>query len=262
LARLTQLTYLRFSDDDLNSLQVRHDVELSISPGNALSRLAPLTGLCELDFGRCELANPASAAPLTALTALTALTLLLASGRIPLPPLPPALQTLDLTVPVHDRHLNGSREPAGSSAHAVWLTLSCRGYRAAVATTAVATSLRTLRLTMNVLSARGEPTKLDEMGYELSYPRDFIVRFVLTPDSLPCAFPALELVTFSLLDYGEGFRRHSASLVPLFQAAPRLRHVCLDVFDTVSLRTIEWLDCNRPGRRIEEGWIDLPPPAP
>jgi hypothetical protein len=235
LTRLSRLTGL-----NLDVSNEMWDIEIDMSED--IAKLAPLTGLKELEIWSDGMSlTPSSVAPLAALSALTALALPLVDWHVPFGPLPLALEHLHLYL----NTLSGAYGFADleGPARLVSVGLSCPALGPALGGAAVS-SLRRLDLTYNAHLACERTT--DGEGSAL-----VVISLRLTPDSIPCAFPALEEFSFTLDLPVEGPEEvdaaHTADLRALFKAAPGLRRVELEGINNLSLATWDWLRAECPG---------------
>jgi hypothetical protein len=156
-----------------------------------LTDIAPLKGVKELDMdANYGFTDPASFAPLAALTAVTALTLSLAEWDTSFGPLPSALERLTLKLlplpyafelfPYDYNHV-----------HDVSISLACPGFKESLG--GAADSVKHLDITLEV----GEAGLVRPMR-EQPTPAIVNIELALAPDSIPCAFPALEEFSFTL----------------------------------------------------------------
>jgi hypothetical protein len=124
------------------------------------------------------------------------------------------------------------------------LSLACPGLRDALGDSAA--SLRRLDIRIYCACARQFPYKNTYFDVPCA------LRFDLTPDSIPCAFPSLEEFLLEPVKPGAAARYHTADLLPLLEAAPGLRRVHLRDIGNVSLETVQWLLAHRPGARLSD----------
>jgi hypothetical protein len=236
VGRLARLRSLSFNDEYGFDIQQPYT-------SDRFEALSGLAGLQELTLELMYPSAPAAFAPLAALSSLTFLELHLRRWDLPFPNLPPNLQHLRLELrPDSDYEHGYGEEIDEEGTNCIRETLPAPGLIDTLGGAGAALSLRRLEVNFSF-----HKFYFMEAGGLARY----AVRLALTPESFPCAFPALEEFSLYLGHTRKDSSCHSADLVALFEAAPGLRSAEIQHIGNLSFETMEWLDRHRPGRRLE-----------